>query len=71
MGEFFLRARVAYGMQCVMEFLKVVPSAEEQQEACQLMWDSLKNVPFEYIIAYCQMVAENLEGNKFGVMGNA
>lgn len=72
-GLYILRARVAYGMQCVFEAIGAELSAEQQQACCQMMWDSLApdRVPIENIMAYCKMIAETMNKSSFDCVGNA
>ncbi len=60
-GNYIIQARVAYGVQAIFESLGVVPIEETQQMCCQAMYDCLTRVPIDYVMEWCQAVAEGTE----------
>lgn len=66
--KYFLRARIAYGVQAMFESLGMVPSAEEQHRACQVLYERMFRVPVDDVMAWIQSVAEGLESNE--IVGN-
>ena len=71
---YVLRARVAFGVQAILETLGVVPDYDTQQEICERLYDCLFRVDIDTIIQYTQDVQAYMErANKEfkGVEGNA
>lgn len=60
-GDYIMRARVAYGVQSLFESLGVVPPQETQQMCCQAMYDCITRVPLDYVMEWCKDAAESLK----------
>jgi hypothetical protein len=61
--EYIMRARTAFATMRVMELLGVVPSADDQMAACQIIYETLFRVDLSCIMAFCAEVADSLNKN--------
>lgn len=58
-----LQARCAYTVQSLLQALNIIPSQEQQQLLCELMWSGMFEVKSDEILEYVESFRKHVNEN--------